>query len=673
MKKKIISAVLSVVIVLSAFIIVPMTREVEAEAAYDARYSMYQNMAGVFLPSRHEGNGVRNATTWSLNDGSAQASKLTVSAASNDPYYGFEVAAKCPNTNFTFQAGSSSSWTYLVLVAKVNCTTNSNPAFNFYTYFNWGGPYGFANVSYTGNVANNGAGYKSGQYNYYICNFAGVYSNRNGQNVTGLRFDYLDSNGSVTWNAGDSVELDSFAFFTGTQDEAWAAAYYYGEERIAVRNKSSNTYTITPNQFNLNAFSDHHNVNVSYTSSYGGAFQLTTANNCSYVTSGGGAYSDSCPNGGGKYRCWNAVNSGLTDDAYQSVLDPVVYLNCNVDTSKYKYAVISFMLPYDANAATLARAGLTKGMTAIYDARGETANHTSIVPQFSGTTYSITSTYQFGLNGYFYTQIIDLSAAGGNGLTRFRIDPIEYTFSKLGISLYLKQITFATDAATAMSSAESMLRSMSNYASFQLATNYNGNPLSGTSANNVPGTTGNIYQYVSISNQTYYDYTLSGTTPTSNTGIKFDGWALTSNGDVVAQPGGSCRVNGANGTVTKPTFYAKWHYMYGTMTLTAANTADNIDTNQTYLFRVSGTGADPAIGAFNILIPLKTGQSMSFSLPCGTYSVTCVDGWSWRYGLNNLTRTVTINADNQTYSETFDFTSGKNESWINKYYDTIIS
>ena len=88
MKKKIISAVLSVVIVLSAFIIVPMTREVQAEAAYDPSLGMYSHLSNVF--TGNELNSLVNTThSVQYSYDSNERALMAKATSTDDPYIGF--------------------------------------------------------------------------------------------------------------------------------------------------------------------------------------------------------------------------------------------------------------------------------------------------------------------------------------------------------------------------------------------------------------------------------------------------------------------------------------------------------------------------------------------------------------------------------------------------------
>ncbi len=646
---KILSFLLSITMVLSVLIIVPTQYVVEAEAASNPLHSMYQGTNIFTAEELSKLILATNEMSVSL-DNTEQALKLTLTAF-NDPYCWL---------NFSSASLDMATYPYVVIIYKLP-TSNMHdwPRIQLFWVDSSN------NVKNSGDYDTNCAWYKCGAYYYDVRP-----NLQTSGTLSSFRIDPMTW--AAFWQAGDTIYIDSIAFFTSE-----AEARQYRLERQAVRGSDSEyAYEMPCNAMTAQyAFTDAHNVNVSY-DSYNNAFKITTANNCS--TLGSSSFTDSCPNGGGKYRCWNATASGLTDDVYQTVLDPTVNLNCNVDTSKYKYIVISYMLPHNADATVLAGAGLATKATAIFDSRtGEgTRNYASITPKFysgtSASSYDVSSTYQFGGNGYYYTQVIDISKANGDALTGFRIDPVEYTFSKLGISLYIKNILFATDAASAMSSAESMLASMTGYSSFQLSVSYNGNTLENTTVSNLPASN-SPYKYVSRPDNDYWQFTIPSTTPTcSNSGIKFDGWATSSTGAAVVQPGGTLTVTGAKGTVTKTTLYALWHHMYGTLTISASNSANNIDANQTYLFRVSGTGLDPSIGEFSMVIALKTGESSSFYLPMGNYTVVCEDTWSWRYAVGSKSQSITLSSEGQNSTATFEFSS-KNESWLNGLDDKNIS
>ena len=647
MKRRITSILLSITILLSAIIIVPATYKVDVNAAYDPSLGMYSNLNNVFTGQELSKSVIGiNQSSFSY-DNTEKALKYVINnvGANDDPYIWFDLKS----------AGIDlSQYTQVVVIYKMPLSNRQEWQRTQFWWWNTSGT-----QAASGTYDSNCAWYRCGSY-YFDIRPNLVTSGTLSQ----FRIDPFTW--ATFWNAGDVIYIDSIAFFKTTDE-----AQLYRREREAVRNKESDTFTIQPSAFNVNnAFSYKHNVNVTYNSSYD-AFQLTTAYNC--TVSGGGDLS-TC--GGGKYVCNNYVGGANT------VFDPYVNLSCNIDTNKYKYMVVSYCMPMRGNAATLAGIGNCANWVSsnyIYDASSENANYMQIKPIFSSgtdaTSYGLAINCQFDpdLRTYIYTQIIDLSACGSNNsITGIRIDPVNYTFSKIGSYVYLKEITFATTTSAAASCAETMLSKMTGYSHFNTAVTMNANAISGTTVSNMPSV-GNSLKYESHPGASTYSYAIPGTPPTSsNSGIGFDGWATNSTGSAVVSAGGTYTVSASGGQIAKPVLYAKWSYMYGTLTVTAANGSSNIHENQTYIFRISGTGLDPAVGQFSITVPLSTGQSTSLSLPMGSYKVECISGWSWRYSTGSPIQTVTLTQGGQVGNATFTFNS-KNESWLNDLFAQIIS
>lgn len=630
--RKIISFVISAAIVLSAFIIVPATHIVEAEAAYDASHGMYSSLKNVFTGAELHGLvNTFNQMSYSY-DNNEKALKLTINNATSDPYIGFNLSG----ANIDL-----STYTRVVVIYKMPNTNKQE--WQRVQFFWWNQN---NDLKYSGDYDSNCAWYRCGAY-YFDIRPNLLTSGK----LTTFRMDPMTW--AQFWNVGDTIYVDSIAFFKDDNE-----AQLYRREREAVRNKENDSFTITPSAFAAqNAFSTLHNVNVTYNASYN-AFQLTTANNCSAVKSSSTGYVTE-----GKYTCWDYTryNASLPSD-YHTVFDPYVNLDCNVDLNKYKYVTISYCMPGRGDANTLGGAGFTANMQGLYDARGEqNVNHMTIKPIFSsgrdGGSYSIKCNYDPDLRTYIYTQIFDFSSLSGDSIIGFRIDPFEYTFSKLNQFVYIKEITFSTNTTVATNAANAMLQQMTGYSSFNLGVNYNGNPVEGTSVSNLPSA-GTPLKYVSIPGAASYTYSIPGTVPTcSNNGIKFDGWARTPDGAVAVTPCGSYTVSGAGGVVTKPTLYAKWHYAYGYITLSVNNTLPNVDPNQTYIFRITGSGV-------NTTVAIKGNGSVQFYLQAGTYAIACLNDWSWRYASSGAQNpTVTDNGNAQVV---FTFTS-KNDKWLNGF------
>ncbi len=628
---KIISFVICTTIVLSALIIVPATHIVEAEAAYDPSLGMYSRLSNVFTGSElHSLVNASNQMSYSY-DNTEKALKLTINNATSDPYVGF---------NLSGAKIDLSIYTRVVVIYKM--PTSNKQEWQRIQMFWWNQN---NDLKYSGDYDGNCAWYRSGSYYFDI---------RPNLLTTGtlttFRLDPMTW--AQFWNVGDTIYIDSIAFFKNDDE-----AQLYRREREAVRNKESDSFTIMPSAFTAqNAFSELHNINVTYNSSYN-AFQLTTANNCASVKASSTGYVTE-----GKYSCWDYTryNSSLPAD-YHTVFDPYVTLSCNVDLSKYKYVTISYCMPGRGDASTLGGAGFTAGMKGLYDARGEGVNHGTIKPIFAsgkdGTSYSMRCQYDPDLRTYIYTQIFDFSSHAGDSLVGLRFDPFEYTFSKLNQYVYIKEITFSTNTTVATNAANTMLQQMTGYSSFNLGVNYNGNAISGTTVSNLPSE-GTPLKYVSIPGAASYSYSVPSTVPScSDSSIKFDGWATSPDGAVVVTPGNSLTVSGSGGVVTKPTLYAKWHYSWGYITLNVNNTNSGVDPNQTYLFRITGSGVDATVS-------ITGNSSAKFYLQSGQYVIVCLNDWSWRYSSSGAQNPMVT--DNGNTQVTFTFTD-KNDKWLNGF------
>ena len=105
------------------------------------------------------------------------------------------------------------------------------------------------------------------------------------------------------------------------------------------------------------------------------------------------------------------------------------------------------------------------------------------------------------------------------------------------------------------------------------------------------------------------------------------------------------------------TFYAKFDYAVADLTIEV----DGIDTetNQSYIFTVYGIPYDTAIGPFTMTVAIPCngsnyGKAVIKALPVGTYTVTEQDGWSWRCGLQNLSKQIEVDGTQPhlvTYAE----------------------
>jgi len=155
----------------------------------------------------------------------------------------------------------------------------------------------------------------------------------------------------------------------------------------------------------------------------------------------------------------------------------------------------------------------------------------------------------------------------------------------------------------------------------------------------------------------------NGSTPTANDGFRFEGWFLDAE---CKQPVPEEWVDTNNKIKPqKPenseiwetaTYYAKFGYDKSSMTITKAG--DDVDQNDTFVFTVSGTGAD------GVQVTIKgTGSVTINGLTVGeTYTVTEV-GYSFRYTPADAIQSKELEADAD--QNTLTFTNNlTNEKWL---------
>ena len=86
------------------------------------------------------------------------------------------------------------------------------------------------------------------------------------------------------------------------------------------------------------------------------------------------------------------------------------------------------------------------------------------------------------------------------------------------------------------------------------------------------------------------------------------------------------------------TYYAKFEYDVADLTITKTGCVD-IDENQSFIFRVSGEGYDGTV------VINGNGSVTIKGLKIGSYTVTEVSGWSWRYAPDNGSQTIVLKPD----------------------------
>lgn len=145
--------------------------------------------------------------------------------------------------------------------------------------------------------------------------------------------------------------------------------------------------------------------------------------------------------------------------------------------------------------------------------------------------------------------------------------------------------------------------------------------------------------------------TASGSTPAPADGYRFEGWFtdescttpvkaewVDANNKLVPQK--------IDGLYQQVTYYAK--FTENTASLTIEKTgAQDIDENQTFLFRVKGT--DENTKDIDITVTVHgNGKTTIADLPVGNYTVTEKTDWSWRYTPEEASKNVALKAGGGT-------------------------
>ncbi len=136
--------------------------------------------------------------------------------------------------------------------------------------------------------------------------------------------------------------------------------------------------------------------------------------------------------------------------------------------------------------------------------------------------------------------------------------------------------------------------------------------------------------------------TAVGSVPAPNPGYRFEGWYTDAECRIPAEE--NVVIDGTTGRLTPQkqgeiyvgaTYYAK--FVPSTAPLTVKKTgSEEIDENQTFIFRIAGEGLD-----FEITVH-GNGQTTVAGLPVGEYTVTEITAWSWRYTPDSASQKITI-------------------------------
>ena len=167
--------------------------------------------------------------------------------------------------------------------------------------------------------------------------------------------------------------------------------------------------------------------------------------------------------------------------------------------------------------------------------------------------------------------------------------------------------------------------------------------------------------------------TPKGSTPTAAPGFKFVGWYTTEDcvnrvdeltpGAVDPETNKLTPQKRESGEHYEWTYYAKFAYDVFDLTVSKSG-ADAVDENQTFIFLISGEGVEMEVVVHgNSSVTVK-------GLKVGTYTVTELTDWSWRYKPDETEKTVSQTdaqqaAANQT-AHTVEFVNERtNTKWLN--------
>ena len=162
---------------------------------------------------------------------------------------------------------------------------------------------------------------------------------------------------------------------------------------------------------------------------------------------------------------------------------------------------------------------------------------------------------------------------------------------------------------------------------------------------------------------------MKGSAPTTADGFKFVGWYKD---EECTQPVDAAWVANSKltpdktknyGTDAAPvmgyeaaTYYAKFEYDVADLTITKRG-CENIDENQSFIFDVTGPN-----GYSKRVVINGNGSVTIKRLKIGTYTVTEVTNWSWRYTANNSSQSIELKP---TMSNTVNFTNTRsNHKWL---------
>ncbi len=137
-----------------------------------------------------------------------------------------------------------------------------------------------------------------------------------------------------------------------------------------------------------------------------------------------------------------------------------------------------------------------------------------------------------------------------------------------------------------------------------------------------------------------------GSVPTAKSGYRFAGWYTD---ETCKNSANRAWIDGENkltpekseGLYRSATYYAKFVKDTASLEITKTG-AEDIDENQTFLFRVKGVESDENTRHIDLTVTIHGNSSVKITeLPVGAYTVTESTDWSWRYTPDGDEQTVT--------------------------------
>ena len=164
------------------------------------------------------------------------------------------------------------------------------------------------------------------------------------------------------------------------------------------------------------------------------------------------------------------------------------------------------------------------------------------------------------------------------------------------------------------------------------------------------------------------DGTPEGSTPTASAGFKFVGWYKDKDctqpvdaawiADNKLTPQKTANLGNDVKGYEAATYYAKFEYDLADLIISKTGCED-IDENQSFLFKVEGEG-------FSTTVAIKGNSSVKITeLKVGTYTVTEITDWSWRYTNKDYVKSADITPTKPDDVYTFNFANTRSiTKWL---------